>query len=381
MSAAAELDTLLRLLGPADGTRPRPLVAALPWAPVGAGAVTLVEQVARRCRLAVRTHASAAGRGRPRVVRPVRGSLRNGLRDRLRRRAGSGYVASLPSGGPTLLDLLLQEAGVVPVSRPAVGADGAVRIAVRRGRQRAVLRMGRAGSAADPSPTMAGLHALARLEDPRLPAVLGSGERAEVRWLLETMLPGRRPRALSGALLDDVAALVATLPHGTAPVAVRDDAEVLAAAAPDSAPAVRRAADSLAASPVGARSQLRHGDLWAGNLLADDSGLTGVVDWDAWSWGGVPAVDLLHLIGTDERIRTRSSLGEVWLRRPWEDPRFTTLVGRHWPEWGADGEMRALVGTAWWLGQLASDLRRNPALAADRGWVSRNISAVAQRLP
>jgi hypothetical protein len=213
-----------------------------------------------------------------------------------------------------------------------------------------------------------------------VPGTLAAGRSREVSWLVEELLPGRRPDRLTAALVDQVASFVAALPASDTAPAVRDDAAVIAAAAPGSADAVLRAADAVAASEPARRPHLGHGDLWSGNVLADGDRLTGVIDWDAWSPAAVPGVDLLHLLGTEQRIRTRSSLGEVWLRRPWDDPDFADAARRHWPEWGGDAGHRRMVGTAWWLGQLAADVRRSPALAGDDRWLARNVHLVAAGL-
>jgi hypothetical protein len=373
---AEELATLLRLVGSANGPS-EPLVA-LPWAPVGAGAADLIKHAARRTGLAASSRVATLGSGRrPRVVRPLRGSLSGGLRDRLRRGAGGGYVAVLPSDDPSLLDILLADAGAVAHSGLSVGADGAVRVLARRDGSAGLLRMGLTGTPADPSHAAEGLERVATAGSGRVPVVLASGRSGEVTWLLESLLPGQRPRVLSPSLLDDVAEFVAGLPPGSGPADVREDASVLSAAAPTCADALRHVADLVAGSPLAERSRLRHGDLWSGNLLAAGDGLTGVVDWDAWSPAGVPAVDLLHLLATEVRIRNRVPLGEVWLQRPWDGEVFTRLARSHWPEWGGDAAARAVVGLAWWTGQLAADLRRNPALAANSDWVGRNIVAVA----
>ncbi len=373
---AEELATLLRLVGPAEG--PSEPLAALPWAPVGADAAQLVRHAARRTGLAATARVATLRSGlRPRVVRPLRGSLHGGLRDRLRRGAGSGYVAVQPADGPSLLDTLLTDARATAQSGLSVGADGAVRLVVHCDGVRGLLRMGLTGTPADPSHAAAGLRAVATAGSRRVPLVLAVGRSGDVTWLLESMLPGRRPRILSAPLLDDVAAFVAGLPAGSERADVREDADVLAAAAPGFATELHHAADRVAGSPLAGRSQLRHGDLWSGNLLADGDDLSGVVDWVAWSPAGVPAVDLLHLLATELRVRNRSSLGEVWLGRPWDGEVFTRLVRSHWPEWGGDPPARAVVGLAWWMGQLAADLRRNPALAADAEWVRRNVVAVA----
>ncbi len=374
---APELRTLLRLVAPADA--PAPPCAALPWAPVGAGGRQLLRHLALRSRTAATTRLAAGAARRPlEVVRPTRGSLRPGWRDGVRRRAGRGYVAYRPAGnGAALLDEVLREAAADALSDLAVGADGAVRVRVTRSGVQGLLRMGLSGTPADPSWAATGLAALQARSCPRVPRALGSGRSHDVTWLLEELLPGRRPRALTPRLTSEVAAFVAALPASDAAPAVREDAAVVAAADPGSASAVLQAADAVAGSGLAGQVRLGHGDLWSGNVLAEGDRLTGVIDWDAWAPAALPGVDLLHLLGTEERIRTRSSLGEVWLRRPWDATEFADEVQRHWPDWGGDAEARRLVGIAWWLGQLAADLRRNPLLAGDARWLARNVGVVA----
>ena len=281
-----------------------------------------------------------------------------------------------PDGPPTLLDRVLADARAELAADLGVGADGAVRTLVVRDGRRGLLRMGLTGSPADPTPATGALRVLAEQRVGQVPVVLAEGECAGVHWSLESALPGRRPPAVTPALAEQVAAFVAALPRADAAVDLDPDAATVVTAAPAEAGRVQLLVDGLRASPLTSSGALRHGDLWSGNLLADGDTLCGVVDWDAWNPAGVPAVDLLHLLGTDERLRTRSSLGEVWLRSPWNASAFVALARRHWPEWGDDPAARATVGAAWWLGQVAADLRRNPALGTDRSWVAGNVSAV-----
>jgi hypothetical protein len=373
-----QLATLVRLLSPVDGSAGARPVVALPWAPSGAGAGELLRQTARRAGATATASGTAlAARRRLTLVRPTRGSLAPGVRDRLRRTAGSGLVAQLHHReAPSLLDRVLADAQVVPAAGLGVGADGAVRTLVVRNGERGLLRMGLAGSPADPSGAAGALRWLAERAVKRVPVLLDQGSRAGVEWTLESALPGRRPRVVTPALVEQVAGFVAALPRSDRTVDLHGDAAVVGAAAPGHAAGLQALLGDLRSSPLASAGQLRHGDLWSGNLLADADTLCGVVDWDAWAPTGFPAVDLLHLIGTAERLRTRSSLGEVWVRRPWDAPHFVELARRYWPQWGGDPAARAAVGAAWWLGQLAADLRRNPALGEDARWVARNVGTV-----
>lgn len=383
-SLGGELATVARLLTSADGrTTPH---AAVPWAPSGAGAIALARHSARRARLAATAHLTATrARRRLVVVRPMRGSLRPGPRDRVRRVAGSGYVAYLPQRprkiAPLVLDVVLGDIGGSIDGRLSVGADGAVRAIVRRpGGTGGLVRMGLSGTAADPSHARAGLEMVASAAGGLAPPVQASGQCAEITWVLEGLLPGSTPAHLVPGLADQVAAFLGDMPAAGRPAEVLDDARVLAEVVPGAAAVVLAAAQSVCESAPAAQGQLVHGDLWAGNLLTVGSRLTGVVDWDAWTPAGVPGVDLLHLLATDARIRQRRALGEIWLQRPWENADFVGPVRRYWPAWGGDADARAAVGVAWWLSQLARDLRRNPTLGRQDAWVQRNITTVTEVL-
>ena len=76
------------------------------------------------------------------------------------------------------------------------------------------------------------------------------------------------------------------------------------------------------------------------------------------------------------------SLGEVWLRRPWESATFRELTDRYWRVLGVhpDRDVRDAVGVAWWANQVALSLARLPALAADERWIARNVWLVLQEL-
>jgi aminoglycoside phosphotransferase (APT) family kinase protein len=123
---------------------------------------------------------------------------------------------------------------------------------------------------------------------------------------------------------------------------------------------------------------MRHGDLWSGNLLVADGRLTGVVDWDAWHPSAVPGTDLLHLIATEEVLRTRSCLGDVWRQQPWESPAFALAARDYWQALGVRPSRQVLeaVGAAWWAGQVAHSIVMDAHLTHDGDWTERNVHAV-----
>jgi hypothetical protein len=121
---------------------------------------------------------------------------------------------------------------------------------------------------------------------------------------------------------------------------------------------------------------LRHGDLWHGNLLIDRGKLSGVVDWDAWRSDGVPGTDVLHLLGTAERRRRSMAFGTYWASRPWRTPSCRTPLCHllELLDLPVDDDTVDTIAAAWWLGQVAADLARDPSLATRRPWIEDNIT-------
>jgi aminoglycoside phosphotransferase (APT) family kinase protein len=127
-------------------------------------------------------------------------------------------------------------------------------------------------------------------------------------------------------------------------------------------------------------SVLRHGDLWAGNLLIRRGRLTGIVDWDAWHPSALPGLDLLHLMATREERRARAGLGHVWLKQPWMSGRFRSVTVDYW------GSMRIVpndrflhvLGLAWWASYVAATIHRLPHLADDVRWAESNVERVLE---
>lgn len=152
----------------------------------------------------------------------------------------------------------------------------------------------------------------------------------------------------------------------------------LAAANRGSTSAVDRLGDRLRGSLEGNNCPLgwTHGDLWAGNLLLDVSGsrVVGLVDWDAASERGWPAVDLAHLVlttlGHSRRIHFGAVVADV-LRgsRPDElSPVHEWLPGT------ADGMVAAVLLA--WLQHAGSVLSKQPTHAARTQWLAHNVEPV-----
>lgn len=292
---------------------------------------------------------------------------------------GGVLLELAPATATRLLDALLGEADALAGSAALrVASGGTVLLqALVRGRP-AVLRAAAAGGDGDPRATAGVLQLLEG--EPLVPPLLGSGDRHGTGWTAEGLLPGARPRRLTRELVEQVSDFCTRLPSLDTPPSVDDELAVLAPLDPNgvlagAAPVLR---DRLAQLPA----VLRHGDLWSGNLLVRDGHLTGVLDWDAWAPRGAPGVDLLHLLGTQQRLERRLSLGEVVVLHPWDAPEVRTALARSWAARGLSpgAEVRAAVGLAWWASQAAGDLRRTPGLAQDQRWVDRNVSIVLRAL-
>ncbi|MGH8930437.1 MAG: hypothetical protein ACRDZO_07335 [Egibacteraceae bacterium] len=301
-------------------------------------------------------------------------------------RPSSPAPAGGPAGGaPRLLDVIAEATGAATrVTSLRLGSGGAAlaRVSLAGGRV-ALLRMAPAGSPADPTPTAARLQTLAHHRLDLAPRLLSAGETAGIAWTAESLMPGARPRRVSPSLARDAAIFCATLPatEGT-PTAPAEDLETLAALLPDRAPTLRRITGDMRRALLPVPAVMRHGDLWAGNLLVEHGKLSGVVDWDAAHPLAMPGTDLLQLIATDRRRRRRLPLGTVWLQRPWRWPQFTTATRHYWAHVGvrSTDDLGELLAIAWWAGEIAGTLRRLPHRATDDPWLSANVDPVIAAL-
>ena len=398
MSGEAALRDVARLLAPPPGQGSFVLVLAPPdWAapddrpdvdvvvwgrpalPAGAGGRHGARQAVARER------ALAALRRHPPAGRVVRGvhrmdppALRVGLRAGVRTALLRGALVELarPDAPRRVLDAVLETAGAGAGGRLRLGAGGTLLTPVEHAAGPGVLRAALQGAPGDPAPVAVALRTLAG--DRRVPPLHAAGTTAGASWTVEGRLRGRRPAALTPALVDEVAAFCAGLPRPGGHASVQPDLELLAERLPQHSDSLRAVAHDVAPHLAALPAVGRHGDLWSGNLLADGGRLTAVLDWDAWSPAGVPGTDLLHLLGTERRLGTRAALGEVLLERPWDrEPTRSALAG-YWRRLDVAPGSRALdaVGVAWWAAQLAGDLRRTPGLADDAGWRARNVERV-----
>jgi hypothetical protein len=333
-------------------------------------------------RLPARLHVVAVHRLPPR--RLGTGRLRGSVRAALR----GGALVELGSAEPgaRVLDAVAVAAGV-RLGGPGfhAGAGGAllVRGFLADG-SAAVLRVARAGSAGDPSALADTLGRLGRDRIPFTPRLCARGTTAGASWLVEAALPGRRPAHASDSLTGQVAELCGSFPRRDgAPTATADDLAAIAAALPDRAGEIGTLSSKISAHLRTVPSILRHGDLWAGNLLVDRRGrLSGLVDWDAAHLAAVPGADLLQLVATEFRRKAHRALGPAFLAGPWLLPEFGEAAAGYWRAVGIrpDDDLLGVVGIAWWATEVHGTLGRLPHRAADERWVETNVDLVLARL-
>ena len=300
-------------------------------------------------------------------------------------RAGVVVEVAPPNAGPRILDAVAQVAGAERLERPLhAGAGGTVLVRARMASgARGLLRVTRAGASGDPAALADTLERLAIAGVPLAPRPLGRGVVAGASWMAEKLLPGHRPGLLTPDLVHQAALACGRLPISDAvPTAPVEDLLGAAAVLPRYAADLRRLADRLRSRLDGIPAVLRHGDLWAGNLLVDRGRLTGIVDWDAAHSSGVPGADLVQLVATDVRRRRRLPLGQAMLALPWRASTFTAATAEYW--WALDiAPHRALLdvaGIAWWASEIHHTLVRFPQRRTDERWVAENVAAVLEGL-
>jgi hypothetical protein len=310
-----------------------------------------------------------------------------GLRGRVRAAVRGGALVEL-SGMPAanrVLDRVLEEARVRRLDRSFhAGAGGGLLVRVVAADESvALLRIARAGTPGDPVREAEALDRLAGTGVPFIPSVHGRGRTAGSSWIVEQALPGRRPTRTTGRLVRQVADVCATFPLGDGPpTATAADLAGIAARLPDHTDALARLAAEVARAVKGLPAIVRHGDLWAGNLLVERGTLTGLVDWDAWHPAGIPGADLVQLLGTESRRRARQALGAAVGGRPWRAAEHSQAVRAYWDALGirADDDVLEMAGIAWWATEVHGTLTRLPHRAADQAWLETNVDGVLSAL-
>lgn len=320
--------------------------------------------------------------GQHRLAPPV---LAGGIaRNRMRTALLAGAMVELwrPQHVRRVIDAVVEAAKGAPMTHLTPGSGGSAVVRVRRlAGGEAVLRAARSGDPVDPDWAASALHALEPLGLREVPRLLERGEVAGASWSIESVLPGRRPTRISAALAQSVAQICAAFPRSEQPaIAHEQDARALADRFPQWATLLSQLTDEVNDVARAVPSTIRHGDLWAGNLLVRRGRLRGIIDWDAWHPFALPGVDLLHLVAAGAAGREHRGLGGTWLLHPWNSQGYRSATAQYWASMRIVPNERLLraVGMAWWAGHAAASIRRLPHLAEHDRWVSSNVERVLE---
>lgn len=316
---------------------------------------------------------------------PNTGLVRQRLRDL---GLGGALVVLTPrDAGLSDAERAVVDAGVRPTGRPMIRAAGSV---LQSGVHLAtaspvVVRIGATATRADPSKAATGLRHARAAGLLLAPALIAEGRSGSASWTVETRLAGRPVRQLQPTTFSALTTLWANLPStdGQLPDRVQGDLASIIGVLPELGASLGEIGEAIAPTLHGLRAVFGHGDLWAGNLLADRAQPTGVVDWDAWSDRELPGVDLLQLYATSWRFRVGRPLGAAWLGQPWNHTAFTHRMGPYWRAVGIEptGRYLATVGVSWWAREIAGTLERYPQRRRDATWRRANIEPVLASRP
>jgi aminoglycoside phosphotransferase len=312
--------------------------------------------------------------------------LGSGLRGRLRAAIRSGAIVELSAGpGQRVLDAVADAAHVrLETTRLYFGSGGALlaRVGIGGGGS-GLLRVAQAGSTGDPERLADMLRRLGAAGVTLAPRLVGSGSTGGASWTVETALAGRRPTGLTPDLARQAAEALAGFPRVAGPMrALEHDLRGIATGLPSRGSRVSRLADDIAPVASSLPAILRHGDLWTGNLLVDGARLSGMIDWDAAHEAGLPGSDLLQLVATDLRRRSRRSLGAAYLSRPWQSATFQAAATAYWSAVGVapSSELIEMAGLSWWAVEIHGTITRLPHRAVDERWLSANVDPVLSAL-
>lgn len=291
---------------------------------------------------------------------------------------------------PTAVESALEAAGRGPEATWASTRAGLVVLAVNG----SLLRVAIGPTRAEIDNGVASLESLRAAAPPaevadRVPWPLSRGRVGLADWSLERLLTGAQPpRAVPEPLLGDCLAFLEALGRLRGPPAETHALPALARAVeevcrPETAPQLRAVADRLERRLAGVPRCFAHGDFFAGNLLADDSGrLSGVVDWDAAGTGRLPVLDLLHLQLTRSGPFADRDWGRTLLAHLLPSARTggDEHVRRYCRDVGLDADpslLEALV-FAYWLDYAAYQLRAHPVRRVQPAWIEDNVELVVR---
>ncbi|MDQ3987089.1 MAG: aminoglycoside phosphotransferase family protein [Actinomycetota bacterium] len=357
--------------------------------PFGSGTPSTVATRSALARAVALTRLRLRAPGRLRLIRVHRWPPPELTTQRWKRAAKkvflSGALAELSAraSDERVLDVVWRSAGQRGHPGPlSPSSGGSARLEARADGARAFLRVGGAGTGADPSGAASGLRLLEGGGIEATPRILGAGTVAGAAWVLESVLPGTRPARMDGRLLEQLVEFCSELPSSDElPRALVDDLRTIAEFLPSMADRINGIGGGCREVVSDLFSILRHGDLWSGNILSDGTRLTGIVDWDACHVWGVPGSDLLNAFST-EFSGSRGSLGDRWLRRPWVSAEFLSLTGPYFTRLGIQPvpEVLGVIAVAWWANQVAASLTRLPHLVDNSQWITSNVVRVVESL-
>lgn len=217
-----------------------------------------------------------------------------------------------------------------------------------------------------------------------VPRPVARGETAGAGWSLETRLAGKHTHRLTRDLLREVIELLGAMPEDPAPPRATDDhlAEVRLAF-PGHADALDAACAAVRRWSAGMPSALVHGDLWLNNVLVADGHLSGIFDWDTWHPAGIPGSDLIDLLASDERARSRRDIGPLLVSDHWRSPEVLEAMRSYFAARGRalpDAAGLAAIGVGWWASRVAAALDRGRRPTEQPSWVARNLVVPLERI-
>ncbi len=225
----------------------------------------------------------------------------------------------------------------------------------------------------------------------QLPSTLAVGRSGLADWSLEKRMPGTSPHGeVSPTLARDAVEFLVALygaDAGAAPAtSISGDADVLAEVClrPENAERLQTIGASLERDLFDIPRGFGHGDFWTKNLLAVDERLTGVVDWDGAGAGRLPVLDLLHLLLSAHRDRTRQYLGSALVDHllPWARSGGDDLVRSYLRQIDLelDPEQLERLAIAYWLDRMALEVKGFSDRARRPVWVRNNVDNVVAAL-
>jgi hypothetical protein len=224
----------------------------------------------------------------------------------------------------------------------------------------------------------------------RVPWPLAHGRVGLADWSLERLLSGASaprsvPEPLFGECLQFLTALGRLRGRGSVQSFSELAATVEEVCRPESTSPLRELTAALERRLEDVPRCFAHGDFFAGNLLANDGRLTGVVDWDAAGPGRLPLVDLLHLQLTRSGAFSDADWGRALLERLLPPARTggDQPTRRYCQELGLDTAPRLLEALvfAYWLDHVSYQLRAHPVRRSQPGWIEGNVELVLRSAP